>query len=72
MKRSSFLKLTLLAVCLVPTAALAHPGHADEGSVIHALEHWIGGVDPRLAVVLAIIGIAMTIGVVARTFGKRV
>ncbi len=68
MKRS--LQMTALSIGLVPTAAFAHPGHADEGSLVHSVEHMLGSFDPQLVVLLVAIGVALTIGVIRYAFGK--
>ncbi len=50
MRRS--LKLALLALCQVPTAALAHTGAGDTSGFIHGLMHPLGGLDHQLAMIL--------------------
>lgn len=41
-----------LAAALLPSAALAHPGHVhDEGQFVHGLAHPVGGADHLLAMV---------------------
>jgi urease accessory protein len=51
MKRS-FLQLTLFALCLVPTAALAHTGVGATSGFMHGFMHPLGGLDHLLAMVL--------------------
>lgn len=74
MKRS-FLRLTVLALCLVPTAALAHPGHGESGAM-HTFEHLLIALDHhKWAVTLggiAIVAIIGMIGVARRAFSKAV
>jgi urease accessory protein len=46
------MKRLILAALLLPTAALAHPGHApDQGQFLHGLAHPVGGADHLLAMV---------------------
>lgn len=63
MKRSSFLKLTLLAVCLVPTTALAHTGVGAASGFTHGFMHPLGGLDHLLAMVM--------VGIFAYQLGGR-
>jgi urease accessory protein len=51
MKRS-FLQLTLFALCLVPTAALAHTGVGSTSGFMHGFMHPLSGLDHQLAMVL--------------------
>lgn len=51
MKRS-FLQLTLFALCLIPTAALAHTGVGATSGFMHGFMHPLGGLDHLLAMVL--------------------
>ena len=46
------LQLALLALCLVPTAALAHTGGGDTSGFMHGFAHPLGGLDHLLAMVL--------------------
>lgn len=54
--------ITLLVALLIPSAALAHPGH-DEGQFISGLSHPIGGADHLLAMV--------ALGLLAAQIGGR-
>jgi hydrogenase/urease accessory protein HupE len=55
------------ASMLVPSAALAHPGHGGDIGFAHDLEHLLAGLDPALAIVLSCAaGLALGFGVVAR------
>jgi urease accessory protein len=50
MKR--YLRLALLTLCLIPTAALAHTGIGDTSGFMHGFGHPLGGLDHLLAMVL--------------------
>jgi len=52
MKRS-FLRLSLFALCLVPTAALAHAGVGSTSGFVHGFMHPLGGLDHQLAMIFA-------------------
>jgi urease accessory protein len=62
MKRS-ILQLTVFALCLVPTAALAHTGVGDASGFMHGFMHPLGGLDHLLAMVM--------VGVFAYQLGGR-
>lgn len=62
MKRS-FLRLTILALCLVPSAALAHTGIGATSGFMHGFMHPLGGLDHLLAMVL--------VGIFAYQLGGR-
>ncbi len=62
MKRS-FLRLTVLALCLVPTAALAHPAIGNASGFMHGFMHPLGGLDHQLAMIL--------VGIFAYQLGGR-
>lgn len=51
MKRSS-IQLTVLALCLVPSAALAHTGVGGTSGFMHGFMHPLGGLDHLLAMIL--------------------
>lgn len=57
------MKRLLLAALLLPSAALAHPGHHDEGQFLHGLMHPVGGADHLLAMV--------ALGLLAAQLGGR-
>ncbi|SCY51002.1 HupE/UreJ family protein [Paracoccus tibetensis] len=57
------MKRLVLAVLLLPSAALAHPGHHDEGQFLHGLMHPVGGADHLLAMV--------ALGLLAAQLGGR-
>lgn len=58
------MKRLLLAAMLLPSAALAHPGHvADSGQFMHGLAHPVGGADHLLAMV--------ALGLLAAQLGGR-
>jgi hydrogenase/urease accessory protein HupE len=46
----------ILAVMLVPGAALAHPGHGGDHAFVHDLGHLVGGLDYLLAIALVCAG----------------
>ena len=56
-------QLTCLAVCLVPTAALAHTGVGGTGGFTHGFLHPLSGLDHQLAMIL--------IGTLAYQLGGR-
>ena len=62
MKRS-FLRLTVLTLCLVPTAALAHPAIGNASGFVHGFMHPLGGLDHQLAMIL--------VGIFAYQLGGR-
>jgi len=62
MKRS-FLRLTVLALCLVPTAAFAHPAIGNASGFMHGLMHPLSGLDHQLAMIL--------VGIFAYQLGGR-
>jgi urease accessory protein len=62
MKRS-FLHLTVLALCLVPTAAFAHPGIGSASGFTHGFMHPLSGLDHQLAMIL--------VGIFAYQLGGR-
>jgi len=62
MKRTC-LWLTLFALCLAPTAALAHPGVGDHSGFMHGFMHPLSGLDHQLAMIL--------VGVFAYQLGGR-
>lgn len=62
MKRS-FLQLTVVALCLVPTAALAHTGVGDASGFMHGFMHPLGGLDHLLAMIM--------VGIFAYQLGGR-
>lgn len=45
------MKKIVLAALLLPQAALAHPGHHDQGQFVSGLTHPVGGTDHLLAMV---------------------
>lgn len=45
------MKKIVLAALLLPQAALAHPGHHDQGQFLSGLTHPVGGTDHLLAMV---------------------
>src|SRR3990170_5896195 len=45
-------QLTCLAVCLIPTAALAHVGSGSTNGLAHGFIHPLSGLDHQLAMVL--------------------
>lgn len=55
--------LIAFLIALVPTAALAHPGHADAVGLLHGFMHPVGGLDHVLAMV--------AVGVFAFVLGGR-
>lgn len=58
------MKRLILAAMLLPTAALAHPGHVhDNGQLLHGLVHPVGGADHLLAMV--------ALGLLAAQLGGR-
>ena len=62
MKRS-FLRLTVLGLCLVPTAAFAHPAIGNASGFVHGFMHPLGGLDHQLAMIL--------VGIFAYQLGGR-
>ena len=61
---NALMKRLTLAATLLPSAALAHPGHVhDEGQLIHGLAHPVGGADHLLAMV--------ALGLLAAQLGGR-
>jgi len=62
MKRS-FLHLTVLALCLVPTVALAHTGVGSTSGFMHGFMHPLSGLDHQLAMIL--------VGIFAYRLGGR-
>ena len=56
-------QLTCLAVCLIPTAALAHVGVGTAGGLAHGFMHPVSGLDHQLAMVL--------VGILAFQLGGR-
>jgi len=62
MKRS-FLRLTVLGLCLVPTAAFAHPGIGNASGFVHGFMHPLSGLDHQLAMIL--------VGIFAYQLGGR-
>ena len=50
MKR--FLQLTVLALCLAPTAAVAHVGVGSTSGFAHGFMHPLSGLDHQLAMIL--------------------
>jgi len=62
MKRS-FLYLTVLALCLAPTAALAHTGVGSTRGFMHGFMHPLSGLDHQLAMIL--------VGIFAYQLGGR-
>ena len=64
MKRSFLhLNLTVLALCLVPTAALAHPAIGNASGFMHGFMHPLSGLDHQLAMIL--------VGIFAYQLGGR-
>src|SRR5215471_11598759 len=61
MKR--FLQLTVLALCLAPTAAFAHVGVGSTSGFVHGFLHPLSGLDHQLAMIL--------VGVFAYRLGGR-
>ncbi len=58
------MKSLLLAATLLPSAALAHPGHvSNDGQFLHGLAHPVGGADHLLAMV--------ALGLLAAQLGGR-
>ncbi|ODR98212.1 urease accessory protein [Methyloceanibacter superfactus] len=57
------LQLTVSALCLVPTAALAHTGVGDASGFMHGFMHPLGGLDHLLAMVM--------VGIFAYQLGGR-
>lgn len=58
------MKRLLLAATLLPSAALAHPGHVQDGApFMHGLAHPVGGADHLLAMV--------ALGLLAAQLGRR-
>ncbi|VDS09124.1 HupE / UreJ protein [Paracoccus haematequi] len=57
------MKRLALAALLLPQAALAHPGHHDDGQFLSGLTHPIGGADHLLAMV--------ALGLLAAQIGGR-
>ena len=47
-----FVRIGTAAFFLLPSAALAHPGHGEMAGFFHGFEHPIGGLDHILAMVL--------------------
>ena len=62
MKRSC-LWLTLLALCLAPTAALAHPAVGGTSGFMHGFMHPLSGLDHQLAMIM--------VGIFAYQLGGR-
>jgi urease accessory protein len=62
MKRS-FLRLSLFALCLVPTAALAHTGVGSTSGFVHGFLHPLSGLDHQLAMIM--------VGIFAYQLGGR-
>jgi urease accessory protein len=62
MKRS-FLRLSLFALCLVPTAALAHTGVGSTSGFMHGFLHPLRGLDHQLAMIM--------VGIFAYQLGGR-
>jgi urease accessory protein len=62
MKRS-FLRLSLFALCLVPTAALAHTGVGSTSGFMHGFLHPLSGFDHQLAMIM--------VGIFAYQLGGR-
>lgn len=62
MKRS-FLRLTVLALYLVPTVAFAHPAIGNASGFMHGLMHPLSGLDHQLAMIL--------VGIFAYQLGGR-
>lgn len=62
MKRS-FLRLSLFALCLVPTAALAHTGVGSTSGFMHGFLHPLSGLDHQLAMIM--------VGIFAYQLGGR-
>jgi len=58
-----FLHLTVLALCLVPTAALAHPAIGGTSGFMHGFMHPLSGLDHQLAMIL--------VGIFAYQLGGR-
>lgn len=56
-------RMLLTLLLLLPTAALAHPGHGDESSFLSGLSHPVGGLDHLLAMV--------AVGLCATVLGPR-
>jgi len=50
MKR--FLQLSILALCLAPTAAVAHVGVGSTSGFVHGFMHSLSGLDHQLAMIL--------------------
>jgi urease accessory protein len=51
MKRSC-LRLSLFALCLIPTAALAHTGVGSTSGLVHGFMHPLSGLDHQLAMIM--------------------
>jgi urease accessory protein len=62
MKRS-FLRLSLFALCLIPTAALAHTGVGSTSGFVHGFMHPLSGLDHQLAMIM--------VGIFAYQLGGR-
>lgn len=58
-----FARIGAAALVLVPSAALAHPGHGETAGFFHGFEHPVGGLDHILAMVL--------VGILAWQVGGR-
>lgn len=56
-------RMLLSLLLLLPTAALAHPGHGDQSSFLSGLSHPVGGLDHLLAMV--------AVGLCASVLGGR-
>jgi hydrogenase/urease accessory protein HupE len=58
-----------LALTLIPSAALAHPGHGDPQGLLHGLAHPPGSLDHTMAMV--VVGmLAFMLGTVALYAGR--